>query len=143
MANGNWRKPEDTLEKKVPCFVSSPQEGPIRKDYIWMPATNGLEAGYYHLRTQEAYIRVYDLICHQQAKVLKTQDDKALYNQVRQLMYLRLHCDYPSDLYAMRMDALNKSSFHWAASSIIPMPAMNTMVFRTTNGRMNQKVGFH
>ncbi|KAL3920205.1 MAG: hypothetical protein SGARI_007005 [Bacillariaceae sp.] len=123
MANGNWHKPEETLEKEVPCFIPAEEQGPIKKDYIWMPAKGDLDAGYYHLRTQEAYIRIYDLM--------------SLYKAVKQLMYLRLHCDYPSDMYAMRMNALNKKSF--AGAMIIPTPLYHFKI----DGKVNAQPGFH
>ena len=53
MANGSWHKPEDRLERGIPCFIPAEEQGPIKKDYIWMPAKGDLAAGYYHLRTQE------------------------------------------------------------------------------------------
>ena len=135
MANGNWHKPEETLEKDVACFIPADEQGPIKKDYIWMPAKGDLKAGYYHLRTQEAYIRVYDLICRQ-PRSFKSKD-RALYKAVKQLMYLRLHCDLPSDMYALRMHALQQKSF--AGAMIIPTPFYHIRI----DGKVRDQAGFH
>lgn len=80
-----WKSPQDTLDDGTPCFIpttttttsssssssdvqNNTDERPIREDYIWMPQQKDLPAGYYHLRTQESYIRIYKLVRDRRTK---------------------------------------------------------------------------
>jgi hypothetical protein len=117
MANGKWRSPQDILDDGTPCFIPSETEHEKKQDYIWMPKYKDLPAGYYHLRTQEAYIHVYHLFhkrrprrkllsfcCLQSAA---DKEDQKLHRQIDTLLYNRLTSDRPNDAEAARMRLLN------------------------------------
>ena len=71
-----------------------------------MPKRKDLEAGYYHLRTQEAYIQVNYLIRKRRPRgrwFKKRTHDVELYLKVKDLVYNRLVTDLPDDQHAARM----------------------------------------
>jgi hypothetical protein len=146
MSNGKWRHPKDVLDDESPCFIPFDIQEVAehnKQDYIWMPKgklKDGtiLPAGYYHLRTQEAYIEINRRMCqmkpHSSNILFKSEaekEDQDIYNKLVDLMDLRLHCNEPSDIYAMRMRVLGyRRRF---PGEIIGIPG-----FKKT-----AKVGFH
>mmetsp|Transcript_23251 Transcript_23251/g.37807 ORF Transcript_23251/g.37807 Transcript_23251/m.37807 type:complete len:190 (-) Transcript_23251:207-776(-) len=117
MANGEWKSPQDKLDDGTPCFIPGNSEIEKKQDYIWMPQRKDLPAGYYHLRTQEAYIQVYHLFrkrrprrkllsycCRQSAK---DKEEQELYKQIDMLLHNRLIAERPNDVEAARMRLLN------------------------------------
>jgi hypothetical protein len=114
MANGKWKAPSDILDSSeggVPCFIAAEKEDGHRQDYIWIPKYKDLPAGYYHFRTQEAYIQVNELLrkkCKARWTILsKTKKEDQEYNQllkkIKYLMFNRLISDAPNDEQAARM----------------------------------------
>lgn len=112
MARSKWYQPNETIEdSEEPCFIAAPirhKQDP--KDYIWMPKCKDLDAGYYHLKTQEAYIQLYKLARKQRPSFIKsrlfgnkqTKADYKLHKQVEDLLYLRLTAKEPHDVHAQR-----------------------------------------
>jgi hypothetical protein len=127
MSNGKWHHPTDILDDESPYFIpfdihQEAEEHKHKQDYIWMPKGKlnndgtALPAGHYHLRTQEAYIeinrRMRQMKPHSSSNFLfkcsEAENDKQdVYNKLIDLMDLRLHCNEPSDIYAMRMKVLD------------------------------------
>mmetsp|Transcript_30681 Transcript_30681/g.74332 ORF Transcript_30681/g.74332 Transcript_30681/m.74332 type:complete len:222 (-) Transcript_30681:81-746(-) len=136
MANGRWRLPSDVLdssEGNKPCFIPTTEEEAAGKqgqqqrpkkiipDYIWMPERKDLPEGYYHLRTQEAYIEINHLLrkCKPRRRSLcaylfvhNEQEDVAnrkynkLLKKLKELMFNRVVSDVPNDVHAARMKLL-------------------------------------
>lgn len=113
MARNKWFKPTDTLDTGEPCFI--PAASDIKtgvSDYVWMPKRKELPAGYYHLRTQEAYIQLYTLIRQRKVPLYqrvfqRRKEDFKLHRKVEKLFYLRLNAEVPNDIQAARMHLLN------------------------------------
>jgi hypothetical protein len=114
MANGNWRKPSDLLDNGTPCFIPSLDGEKRRLDYIWVPQRKDLPAGYYHLRTQEAYIQVYMQVHKQRPRRFfgrkRTKEDRMLFKRAEDIIFNRLTSEKPNDLFAARMKLLNVQS---------------------------------
>ena len=142
MADGKWKMPSDVVDSNEegtkPCFISTiptattgekknrdkDSPPPIIPDYIWMPKRNGydLPTGYYHLRTQEAYVQINNLLkkCKPRRQSLcemlfvhtdpqKDMEDheyNQLLKQLKVLMFNRLISDCPDDVHAARMKIL-------------------------------------
>jgi hypothetical protein len=137
MSNGKWRLPIDILDDDSPCFIpcdESQETVEHKQNYIWMATSklhNGIiiPAGYYHLRTQEAYIeincrmrRMKPHSSHLFSKSEAEKVEKKIYNKSVDLMELRLHCNEPSDIYAMRIRVLGY--YHQLPGQIIGIPGL-------------------
>jgi hypothetical protein len=114
MAIGKWRNPLDVLDNGDPCFIPSLDGEKRRLDYIWMPQQkNLLPPGYYHLRTQEAYIAVYMQVRKQRphrfalGRNRTTAEERELFKRAEDIIFNRLTCEKPNDLHAARMKLLN------------------------------------
>mmetsp|Transcript_57643 Transcript_57643/g.140797 ORF Transcript_57643/g.140797 Transcript_57643/m.140797 type:complete len:229 (+) Transcript_57643:112-798(+) len=146
MANGRWKLPSDVLdssEGNKPCFIPTtttttatgkkwagrrkdrqqrpPPEEKIIPDYIWMPKRKDLPAGYYHLRTQEAYIEINHLLkkckprrrtlcaylfVHNEKEDAENREYNKLLQKLKELMFNRLVSDVPNDVHAARTKLL-------------------------------------
>lgn len=146
-----WLDPSETLEDGTRCFLPynvAAEEGssdilpPRNQDYIYIHATKletdgfnintvreqqqqqqrTLDAGYYHLRTKEAYHRIRHLIRLQQPSpldvmmhrlridtttTLQEREEHELYEKVSDLVSLRLSSEVPNDILAYNTRALN------------------------------------
>ena len=120
MVRNKWYKPSEILGSGEPCFIPANTRREVDvPDYIWMPHRKGQPAGYYHLRTQEAYIQIYHLIRQQRAPLHKrlfqkrstsSRDDMKLHQELLDLIQLRLCSDVPNDVHAARMRLQNVQS---------------------------------
>lgn len=141
MAIGNWRNPEDVLDNGDSCFIPAEIDYELKKDYIWMPQRKDLAAGYYHLRTQESYIEVYDRFRRAKPrrklrKKSKTEEDQ-LYDKVNDVLYNRLLTDKPSDLHASRMRLLSvttKGGKYAAFGKASYLPVLTTVLLLGLGG---------
>ena len=118
MAHNKWSDPSDTLDNGDPCFIAA--EARHEKDipnYIWMPKCKDLAAGYYHLRTQEAYIQINKLVRQQRIPFYKKlapvqtpeqKMDMKIQRKVEKLMLLRIESEVPNDVQAERTRVLEK-----------------------------------
>ena len=123
MMHPKWLKTSYKLDNGDLCFIPSSDGKPRIKDYIWMPKHGkDLNAGYYHLRTQEAYIQINHLLRKykpppSRSRQLFNNNEKTyetyeieIYDKINELMYNRLVSDRPNDVYAARMSQLNIQS---------------------------------
>lgn len=119
MALGNWYPPSHALDNGTPCFIEAEEPKGLRQDYIWMPKRKDLQAGYYHFRTQEAYIEVYcrlkkagprGILFSNNSSLVQTKKEKKMYRKLKELIYNRLVSEVPSDVHAARMRLLNLQS---------------------------------
>lgn len=114
MAMDRWLAPEDTLENRDLCFIPALHEDDyLLPDYIWMPERKGLRnlpAGYYHLKTHEAYIEVYARLKKAHPGLLSHKRDRQLYCKLQEVIENRLMCDIPDDAEAARMRLFNTSN---------------------------------
>lgn len=110
MKLNRWYKPSEKLDNGEPCYIEAVEPGPPRPNYIWMPQRKDLPAGYYHLRTQEAYIQVYWLLEQNAPKrgflLRRKSNERKLYERLRDIIYNRVVYDEPDDVYAARLKAL-------------------------------------
>jgi hypothetical protein len=100
--------PSDDYEEDVPCFISAnEQEGKLKQDYIWMPKRKeDLQAGYYHVSTQEAFVQAYDLfrrriprrglrrLCRKSISKLRIYCTLDVLLSFHQTTSMQLECDY-------------------------------------------------
>lgn len=119
MAHHKWSAPSDTLDNGERCFIASEirHRGDI-PNYIWMPKCKDLPAGYYHLRTQEAYIQIIKLVRQQRVPLTRRMSpkhqspeqklDRKVQRRVEKLLLLRLESEVPNDVQAERARVLEK-----------------------------------
>lgn len=84
MTIGNWRR--------LPAEVGDK----VKKDCIWMPKRKDLAAGYYHLRTQESYIEIYDRFRRARLRrTLRKTKEGELYSKIKDVLYNPLLTNKP------------------------------------------------
>merc|ERR1712151_369559 len=101
-----WYTPSEEYEPGVPCYIPSDNKNTLKKNYIWMPKQGkNLQAGYYHLSTQEAHIQIFRLFRERRSRRLfrKNTPEMKLESEIYNLLKNRLLSDRPNDQYAARM----------------------------------------
>lgn len=108
-----WYDVSEEFEKGVPCFIPAEKEEKKKRDYIWMPKRKDLQAGYYHLSTQESFVQAYDLFRRRIPRrglrrlcKRKTHQD-VVDAKIKEVLYNRFAFDLPpDDVHAARMKVL-------------------------------------
>ena len=112
-----WRTPEEKVDSGDPCFLPSPTDQGLKKDYIYAPQRKGTKdehVGYYHFRTQEAHILAYQrLIAEGPSCCCWTPccaSGDPVYKQVQRLLYNRTVSPDPDDILAARAALLGSQT---------------------------------
>lgn len=150
MARARWCKPSETLNDGTPCFVqhagdlSQVESIPTKRDYIWIPSGvhKDLLAGYYHLRTKEAYREVLRRVLFKDkvrraehlSEALKLKcfrskeqrEDDKISRKVVSLIKNRAKCREPNDVYFYSLQYLEKG---WNNRSVPQQRATSNVGF--------------
>ena len=117
MKQTRWCSPKETLDNGSPLFIAAESEDNVKQDYIWMQERKGLrtlQAGYYHLRTHEAYIEVYSRLkkvpTGPLGTLLQSKRDRQAYTKLMEVIENRLMCDIPNDTEAARMRGVSATA---------------------------------
>jgi hypothetical protein len=148
MAYDRWRRPDEVVDNGDPCFIESAQDKGPKKDYIYMAERKDLKPGYYHLRTQEAYVEVYYRFCQNSPSFLSlcckprkaaavADDDKEKtysrkeFKQAKEIIYNRVIAKEPNDVLSARLAALRSVSAGGEAAAFgkaMYLPTLTTTV---------------
>jgi len=149
MAFGRWRRPDETIDNGDPCYIASAKDTGFRQNYIYMKRRKDLPAGYYHLRTQEAYVEVYWRLCHckkappmfpfmrrrkHSSSIVCTRNE---FKQVKTIIYNRVVCKEPNDIWAARMALLSTASAGGQAAGFgkaLYLPTLTTTILLSLAG---------
>lgn len=143
MAYSRWRRPDETLDNGDPCFIpyepaDRKQEVPRKQDYIYMKKRKDLEAGYYHLRTQEAYVEVFyrlrknaPPLCSCCRRKDHPNISRKEYRKVKELIYNRVLAEEPNDVWAAQMRMVHITSIGGQAKAFgksMYLPALTSSI---------------
>lgn len=147
LIRNRWYTPSEEYEPGIPCCIPSNENKVTKnkilpdqkKDYVWMPKQGkDLPAGYYHLSTQEAQIRIFRLFQERRSRRFfrKNTPNMKLESTICNLLKNRLLSDRPNDQYAARMKyflAKSKGSKSKAFGAASYLPVLSTVAFSSVS----------